>query len=388
MAILTENGLDINFDETRRGLNIPVRSKGGKYMYSADPMFEKIGVSLKKIDYAQFVTRFKWNNLPEGLDSELIERILYFSGSAMFFYIKELDRFYFLPYAMSGDGVSTGIDFYGRFNKIKPYSFNGSTDGEGERKPDGKKLSQADIFLSTQIRDNIKDIPLVSTLQEAEHIYENGAVICWDATPQLAYNQTSRNRDSQPFIKYLIEALIQTKSALVNSSGFNLFTADNEADNEIMQMQLDAINADRVKGKLSAVVSKLLGEINNLQSNAPSAMADFWTAVQSIDNLRLKTMGIRNDGVIQKSQYQNIQEQELDMSDSLQVYWNALIERIKFSAIVNSIWGLAIYPEPLLLPQMYNSTDEAGNDIEGGSDEQAQKGTNKGGSKNGGKGKI
>lgn len=377
MAIMTEKGLDLNFVETKRSLGIPAGYKKGGYMYSADPMFEKMGVSLKKIDFAQFITRFKWNNLPEGLDSELIERIMYFSGSAMFFYIKELDRFYFLPYAMSGDGVSTGIDFYGRFNKIKPYSFNGSTDGEGERSANGKKLSQADVFLSTQIRDNIKDIPLVYTLKEAEHIYENGGVICWDTTPQLAYNQTSRNRDSQPFIKYLVEALIQTKSALVNSSGFNLFAADNEANNEIMQMQLDAINEDRVKGKLSAVVSNLLGEINNLQSNAPSAMADFWTAVQSIDNLRLKTMGIRNDGVIQKSQYQNIQEQELDMNDSLQVYWNSLIERIKFSAIVNSIWGLAIYPEPLLLPQMYNS-NEAGNNIEGdgGDNTQAQEGTN------------
>ena len=35
------------------------------------------------IDYQQFLTRFKWNNLPDGMDSELIERILYFSGSAL-----------------------------------------------------------------------------------------------------------------------------------------------------------------------------------------------------------------------------------------------------------------------------------------------------------------
>ena len=172
--IMTDNGLDLNFVETRRALGIPV--KGGKKIFSDDPNMDRLGKAFKKIDYQQYLTRFRWNNLPEGLDSELIERILYFSGSAMFFYIKDLKRFYFLPYGMSGEKTQTGIDFYGRFNRLKPYSFNGSTDGSGEQEG-GKRISQADIYLSTQIRDNIKDIPMVETEEEARKIYENGAVI-------------------------------------------------------------------------------------------------------------------------------------------------------------------------------------------------------------------
>lgn len=367
MMIMTDKGLDLNFIETKKSLNIPTKCRG-KYMYAEDPMFEKIGASLKNIDYQQFVTRFKWNNLPEGLDSELFERILYYSGSAMFFYIKDLDRFYFLPYGMSGEGTQTGIDFYGRFNRIKPYSFNGATSGAGEVK------SKADIYLSTQVRDNIKDIPLVDNEEDARKIYENGAVICWDMTPGLAYFVDSRNRISQSYIKYLVKVLIQTKSALINSSGFNLFQAGSETDNDIMQMQIDAINEDRERGKLSAVVSQALGDIENLQSNAPAAMADFWSSLVSVDNLRLKSMGISNDGVIQKSQYQNIQEQSIDINDAMQVYWNCFMERVKFSAIVNSIWGLDIYPEPLLMPQQQPS-EEAPNNEEG-DNTQAQEGTN------------
>ena len=365
--IMTDKGLDLDFTETKKSLNIPAKCRS-KYMYAEDPMFEKIGASLKNIDYQQFVTRFKWNNLPEGLDSELFERILYYSGSAMFFYIKDLDRFYFLPYGMSGEGTQTGIDFYGRFNRIKPYSFNGATSGAGEVK------SKADIYLSTQVRDNIKDIPLVDNEEDARKIYENGAVICWDMTPGLAYFVDSRNRISQSYIKYLVKVLIQTKSALINSSGFNLFQAGSETDNDIMQMQIDAINEDRERGKLSAVVSQALGNIENLQSNAPAAMADFWSSLQSVDNLRLKSMGISNDGVIQKSQYQNIQEQSIDINDAMQVYWNSFMERVKFSAIVNSIWGLDIYPEPLLMPQQ-SSGEEAPSDEEG-DNTQAQEGTN------------
>ena len=377
--ITAENGLDLDFSETKKALGIPVHGKN-KYMYSIDPMFEKLGVSIKYIDYQQFLTRFKWNNLPEGMDSELIERILYFSGSAMFFYIKELNRFYFLPYGMSGENTEVGIDFYGRFNRLKPYSFNGSTDGGGEKKADGKRITRSDLYLSTQIRDNIKDIPMVESEEEARKIYENGAVICWDMTPQLAYAVDSRNRISQSYVKYIVQILVQTKSALINSSGFNLFSTDTEASTDIMQLQIDAINSDREKGKLSAVVSNALGKIENLQSNAPSAMGDFWNSLVSADNLRLKSMGIRNDGLVQKSQYQNIQEQSIDINDAMQVYWNAFMERVKFSAIVNSIWGLGIYPEPLLLPDMQQQQTDGKEPTEGeqkGDDSQAQEGTNK-----------
>lgn len=372
--IYTDNGLDLNFEETRRSLGMPIPSKY-PHAFSPDPEIEKIGESFSVIDYQQFLTRFKWNNLPEGLDSELFERILYYNGSAMFFYIKELDRFYFLPYGMSGEKEEVGIDFYGRFNRIKPYSFNGSTDGRGEDKANGKK-TKADIYLSTQIRDNIKDIPMVSSEEEARKIYENGAVICWDQTPGLAYYTGSRNRTARSYIKYMIKVLIQTKSALINSSGFNLFATDGEQNNDIMQLQIDAINKDRENGKLAAVVSKLLGNIENLQSNAPAAMQDFWASLQSVDNLRLKSMGIRNDGMQQKTQYQNIQEQSIDINDSLQVYWNSFMERVKFAAIVNSIWGLDIYPEPLLLPSSNEGSNNEQNSNEDSDESQAQGGTN------------
>lgn len=376
--IMTEKGLDLDFSETKKSLGMPIAKKGCP-PFAADPLFNKIGVSLKDIDYQQFITRFRWINLPEGLSSELIERILYYSGSAMFFYIKELNKFYFLPYGMSGDGTETGIDFYGQYNKLKPYSFNGSTDGSGELKPTGKKQSSADIYLSAQIRDNIKDIAMVETEEEARKIYENGAVICWDRTPGLAYWVDSRNRISQSYIKYLIQILIQTKSALINSSGFNLFSTETESAADILQLQVDAINKDREAGKLSAVVSNALGEIQNLQSNAPNAMSDFWNTFVSADNLRLKSLGIQNDGVIQKKQYQNMQETALDLDGAMQIYINSYLERIKFAAIVNSIWGLGIYPEPtLLMNNLSNSyADDTQNEMDKdtGDSSQAQEGT-------------
>ena len=374
--IMTNRGLDLDFSETKRSLNIPVKKGKCKPPFSADVLFSKLGQSLKDMDYQQFLTRFRWVNLPEGLSSELLERILYFSGSAMFFYIKELNRFYFLPYGMSGEGTETGIDFYGQYNRLKPYSFNGSTDGSGELNAAGKKLSSQDLYLSTQIRDNIKDIPIVETEEEAKKIYENGAVICFDRTPQLSYLIESRNRISQSYVKYLIKILIQTKSALINSNGFNLFSTNSESAADILQLQIDTINEDRENGKLAAVVSSDLGNIENIQSNAPTAITDFWNAFVAADNLRLKSLGIQNDGVIQKKQYQNMQETTLDVDAAMQIYMNSYLERIKFAAIVNSIWGLGIYPEPTLLMKNLSNNYSDDTDSEEGDTTQAQEGTN------------
>lgn len=374
--IMTNRGLDLDFSETKRSLNIPVKKGKCKPPISADVLFSKLGQSLKDMDYQQFLTRFRWVNLPEGLSSELLERILYFSGSAMFFYIKELNRFYFLPYGMSGEGTETGIDFYGQYNRLKPYSFNGSTDGSGELNAAGKKLSSQDLYLSTQIRDNIKDIPIVETEEEARKIYENGAVICFDRTPQLSYLIESRNRISQSYVKYLIKILIQTKSALINSNGFNLFSTNSESAADILQLQIDTINEDRENGKLAAVVSSDLGNIENIQSNAPTAITDFWNAFVAADNLRLKSLGIQNDGVIQKKQYQNMQETTLDVDAAMQIYMNSYLERIKFAAIVNSIWGLGIYPEPTLLMKNISNNYSDDTDSEEGDTTQAQEGTN------------
>ena len=158
-----------------------------------------------------------------------------------------------------------------------------------------------------------------------------------------------------------------------------MFSTETESAADILQLHVDAINKDREAGKLSAVVSNALGEIQNLQSNAPNAMSDFWNTFVSADNLRLKSLGIQNDGVIQKKQYQNMQETALDLDGAMQIYINSYLERIKFAAIVNSIWGLGIYPEPtLLMNNLSNSyADDTQNEMDKdtGDTTQAQEGT-------------
>ena len=97
---------------------------------------------LRIVDEQDAINRYVWRNLPKGLNSQLLERILYYKGQGAFFYMPSNETFYFLPYALNGS-----IDVYGRFTSITPLPFNGSTANEkGAQDPWIKGLSKTPIY--------------------------------------------------------------------------------------------------------------------------------------------------------------------------------------------------------------------------------------------------
>ena len=93
---------------------------------------EAIRKQLRVQDEQVAVNRYKWYNLPSGLDGQLLERILYYRGQGAFFFMPTNGKFYFLPYALAGS-----VDVYGRFMEITPLQFAGgtTTDASGKEKP-------------------------------------------------------------------------------------------------------------------------------------------------------------------------------------------------------------------------------------------------------------
>ena len=63
---------------------------------------------MRLIDEQDAVNRYKWYNIPAKISSEELERLIYYKGQLCFFYFKELDEFFFMPFALDGS-----IDFYG-----------------------------------------------------------------------------------------------------------------------------------------------------------------------------------------------------------------------------------------------------------------------------------
>ena len=52
---------------------------------------EDVRKILRIIDEQDAINRFKWYNLPDGLDGQLLERILYYRGQGAFFYMEAED---------------------------------------------------------------------------------------------------------------------------------------------------------------------------------------------------------------------------------------------------------------------------------------------------------
>ena len=83
---------------------------------------------LRLIDEQDAVNRYVWYNLPANVTSQELERMLYYKGQLCFFYDKDLEEFYFMPYALDGT-----IDFYGRYNTIHPVPMTSGTDDKGSK---------------------------------------------------------------------------------------------------------------------------------------------------------------------------------------------------------------------------------------------------------------
>ena len=71
--------------------------------------------ALRIIDEQDAINRYVWYNLPCNITSQELERMLYYKGQLCFFYMKDLEQFFFMPYALDGT-----IDFYGRYNRVHP----------------------------------------------------------------------------------------------------------------------------------------------------------------------------------------------------------------------------------------------------------------------------
>ena len=104
---------------------LPIKLGGDTVNYIQKAEIKK---QLRILDEQNAVNRFTWYNLPSGLNSRLMERILYYRGQGMFFKLQ--DKFYFLPYALDGS-----IDVYGRFTDVTPLPFNGKSSTDGKDKP-------------------------------------------------------------------------------------------------------------------------------------------------------------------------------------------------------------------------------------------------------------
>ena len=280
---------------------------------------------LEIIDRQDAVNRYKWFNLPDGLNQELIERILYYRGQGMFFYIPTNNKFYFLPYTLTGKG----IDVYGRYIQVTPLPFNGNTSDEGKDKP--------------WIQGLVRDVQYDIMLEEPDlSDMDNKCVILHDHTIGLSQTVLARSVTHDAVLDLMSNCLPFLNTALMNSTGVSGMRIQNENERQDVFNMSAAINNCALTGqKYVPIVSGV--QLQELTSGTTGKAEEFLLAMQSLDNYRLSLFGLDNGGLFQKKSHMLEAEQKMNQGMSSLIYTDGLKQRQEFCNIVNSIWGLMIW---------------------------------------------
>lgn len=322
--VLKDNSLLIAAGiDPRTGL--PLRSGGKKCLLKDD-----IKKQLRIIDEQDAVNRYVWYNLPCDLTSQDLERMLYYKGQLAFFYDKDLEKFFFMPYALDGT-----IDFYGRYNRIHPVPFTAGVD-EKTQKAQTELLSQKKLKC-------VYGIKLPEEL-EIKDLTES-CVLLHDYTKQLAQTIIPRKDINDPLLDVMAECIPWARTARLLSTGITGVRVNNEdesgnVDDANRQLENAATNGE---GYIP-VVGKVDFQMMNGQS--PAKGEEYMLAMQSLDNFRLSTYGIDNGGLFQKKAHELQSEADINGGPVGLVMQDGLSIRQNFCNIANSLWNLGIWCEP------------------------------------------
>ena len=291
---------------------------------------------LRIVDEQNAINRFTWYNVPEGLNGRLIERILYYRGQGMFFFLG--NKFYFLPYALDGT-----IDVYGRFTGVTPLPFNGSvTDGKKDKaeRPWIQGLKFNPVY-DVQLPEDFMNM----STDSIKSVLEGSCVLLKDYTEQLAQTNISRQLINDPILDVMSECFPFMRTALLNSTGVQGMRVSNEneaasvyaANNSIAKAALEGSSKVPIVGNI---------DFQDLTGGQVAKAEEFLLAMQSLDNYRLSLYGLDNGGLFQKKSHMLEAEQEVNAGNVGLVMRDSLQCRQDFCNIVNSIWGLDLWCEP------------------------------------------
>lgn len=281
--------------------------------------------ALRVMDEQECVNRYTWYNLPNGMDGQLLERILYYKGQGMFFYMPTDESFYFLPYALDGS-----IDVYGRFTGVTPLPFN------------GKAQDKTDAWITGLTRKPVYDI--LTDFDPSD--IEEYCVLLSDYSKQISQTVLPRQALNEPVLDAMAEAFPLARTNLIahcGVSGMRVPDEDSQANVKAASrsMQRAALEGDCWIPIVGSV------DFQDLARGMTNKVEEPLLYLQSLDNFRKSAIGIADGGVFQKKQQMLQSEMDMNQASTGLVYQDGLTLRQKFCDQVNSIWPwLMIWCEP------------------------------------------
>lgn len=288
---------------------------------------ESVKKFLRLIDEQDAVNRYTWYNIPCNLTSQELERMIYYKGQLCFFYNKDLEEFYFMPYALDGT-----IDFYGRYNTIHPVPMTSGTTEEVNK-------TQAEILSAIKL-NCVYGVKLPEELKEED--LTNSAVLLHDYTKQLSQTIIPRKDVNDPLIDVMSECVPYMQTSLLLGTGIQgIRVQDADQAHNVTDAARSMKDAALTQSPWIAVEGSV--EFQELATGQLAKAEEYMLAMQSLDNLRLSGYGIDNGGLFEKKTHLLESEAEINGGPVGLVLQDGLQIRQNFCNIVNSIWGLGIW---------------------------------------------
>ena len=244
--------------------------------------------------------------------------MLYYKGQLCFFYDKNLEEFYFMPYALDGT-----IDFYGRYNTIHPVPMTSGTEDKGNK-------AQAQYLADLKLKC-VYGLDL-----EGKEDVLSSTVLLHDYTKQLAQTIIPRVNVNDPILDVMAECVPFMRTALISSTGINGIRV-NDADQQqnVADAARSVENAALTGNPWVPIIGNI--EFQELTSGQLGKAEEYMLAMQSLDNLRLSGYGIDNGGLFEKKAHELQSEADLNGGPVGLVLQDGLSIRQNFCNIVNSI---------------------------------------------------
>ena len=287
---------------------------------------------LRIIDEQDACNRYVWYNLPCNITSAELERMLYYKGQLCFFYMEELESFYFMPYALDGT-----IDFYGRFNTVHPVPMTSGNEDEDK----GKK-AQAELLSNIKLKCEY-GIILPEDLTK-EHLTKS-CVLLHDYTKQLSQTIIPRQQVNDGILDVMAECVPYMRTSLMLGTGIKgMRVADGDQAGSVWDANKSFERAALTGEPYVPIEGKI--DFQELADGATNKSEEYMLAMQSLDNLRLSGYGIDNGGLFEKKAHELQTEADINGGPVGLVLQDGLSIRQQFCNIANSIWGLGIWCEP------------------------------------------
>lgn len=309
-----------------------------RYIGTIGPSFDRVDAIkkiLRKNDRQQFVNRYRWENLPNDLTGEFIERVLYYKYSGIFFYIKELNTFNFLPY------VGTGLDEKGRYTRCKPLPFNGKSEKDAEGKLQvyipGLEFSPIYDITKTDPRREIDYKGKENTIIPAL----DGCVILNSYCKDLSQRAIPEQAMIDPLLDMMAEAAPLARTNLFANAGTKGMRVGNPDEQSNVEAANDSLERAALTGKRFIPIVGM-SEFQEFANEGSADGEQFFLYMQALDNIRLQSYGLKNNGMFEKNQYINNTMAGNIQANVGQIYEDGLKIRQEFCDFVNATWGIGI----------------------------------------------